>query len=141
MKYSEIGKKLLDEGYTAAAIKDGAVNFKSFDSGLKPLLSLIDSGIDGEGAEIYDSVVGGAAAFLAAYSGASGVYGAVMSNRGVEVLSLCGIPFSFGERTDAVMSKRGGICPFEALCLNISDKDEAFRAIKSKMAEFEKGAK
>ena len=79
--------------------------------------------------------MGRATAFLYCLLGVREVYARVMSYPAYEVLQQHGISAQSQLLVDGIINRRGtGPCPFEAAVMDITDADEALRAIRAKMA-------
>ncbi len=104
--------------------------------GVKPLLSLFESGEDFQGCYAADKVVGKATAFLYALLGARGVYAKVLSENARTVLQKQGILVEYGELVPHIINRSGvGICPFEEAVLGVEDTQAAYEIIRKKMQE------
>ena len=92
---------------------------------------------DLRGAFTADRVVGKAAVLLNLYMGVDEVHALLISEGAKRLLGERGVGFEFLEETDAIKEKDGVIfCPFERLVQGISDPEEAYVAIRAKLAEF-----
>ncbi len=126
---------LHSEGYTCVILKDTRVYY-SKERGVKPLVAFLESGEDLRGAYAADKVVGRATAFLYALLGIRALHADVISRPALEILKKYNICASYETPVDNISNRAGdGICPFEAAVLYIKNKDEAYRAIREKMAE------
>lgn len=108
--------------------KNGEIIHSSMLPGLKALVSCIDlhQGKVDE-CELYDRVIGLAAARLIAYSGIiARVSSPVVSKPAKDYLEKVGIPINAGVVVDNIMMKdKSDICPMEKKALAI-DNDESF---------------
>ena len=131
----EHAKSLPQEGnYTLALVK-GEEAITSFERGVKPLLALLDEEKDVCGFVAADRVVGKAAAFLYVLLGVKAVYADVISTLAEGVLCGHGIAVEALTRTERILNRsKTGYCPMETAVENISDPQEAYRAIKTKLA-------
>ena len=126
---------LVSGGYTCALCKNGNI-YTSKERGVKPLVEWLESDIDLHGFSAADKVVGKGAAFLYVLLGVYAVYANVISAPALELLHDRGILTEYGEKTDRVINRKGdGICPFEALVIDIDDAQSAYRAIREKMKQ------
>jgi len=116
-------------------IKNGdRVVFSSDESGIKPLLRIIDGNIDVKGCCAYDKIVGKAAALLYAYMGVKEVHAEVMSYGAEEVFAQYRISHSATVRADKILNRSGdGICPMEEAVAWIFSPEEALFAVRSQM--------
>ena len=102
--------------------------------GVRPLLQWLDGGV-GEGFCAADRVVGWGAAFLYRLLGVRAVYARVVSEPAVQVLEAGGIRVYPGQVVPGIINRAGnGPCPFEAAVMDITQPQEALRAIREKMA-------
>ena len=91
---------------------------------------------DFSGFSAADKVVGRGAAFLYLLLGVKAVYAEVISTPAKELLSAHGVELSYGREAEYIINRKGdGMCPFEAAVLDVSDKTEAYAAIRRKMIE------
>lgn len=121
--------------YTCVACMGERI-FTTTERGVKPLLAWLDSGIDLTGFSAADRVVGRATAYLYCLLGVKEVYSRVMSRPAAEVLISHGISAQAGLLVSGIMNRRGtGPCPFEAAVMEITDPQEALRAIRARLAQ------
>lgn len=132
-KLKKIADIMQNGAYTCAIeLKDGL--YTSTERGVSPLLSLLDSGRDTVGAIASDKVVGKAAAHLYVKLGISSLFALVISRPALEVLRGAGISVKYNELAEAIRNRRGdGFCPMESAVIDISDTDEAIRAIRGRL--------
>jgi len=79
-------------------------------------------------ADIFDKVIGKAAALLFAYGGVRSIWAETMSEAAIEFLRSTDIAFEFSERVEFIKNRDGtDICPMECRALGIGDPAEAFR--------------
>lgn len=110
--------------------------------GISPMMKFIAADRDLRGYCAADIIVGKAAAMLFAKAGIAEVYGETMSEAGARFLKSRGIPFSYGTLTEKIMNRKGDdICPMEKTVKNIYDPEEAYLALKQKVAELQSSAK
>ena len=109
--------------------------------GIAPLLGWIDANPDTlKGAVLADKVVGRAAAMLMVYSGISQVYAAVISKPAAECFEKHKIAYCYEKQVDYIVNRAGdGMCPMEQCCLNITSPEEAYHALKEKLAQMRAG--
>ena len=118
------------EGCTCVLWGQGAV-YKSTQRGVRPLLDLLDAGLDVDGFFAADKVVGRATAFLYCLLGIKAVYAPVMSLAALEILHSHGIAASYGCKTPAIRNRTGdGLCPMETATRNAQKPQEALEAIR-----------
>ena len=133
---AEQAKELLGtDGITCIARREGKEPLISRIRGVKPIVGWIEEGEDLKGAQMYDTIVGRAAAMMYILAGVSFVYGRVMSRGGAAELEKAGIVYEADTFTDKIVNRQGtGMCPMEQTVLEISDPQEAFFALKAKIA-------
>ncbi len=128
---------MLKGGYTCVILKDDIV-LTFTERGIKPLLSLYESGEDVKGFCAADKVVGRGAAFLYLMLEVSEVYADVLSRPALEVLKQNKVAVTYNTLTDNIINRAGdGICPFEEAVLGVTEKSAAYTAIKQKMAKMQ----
>ena len=122
---------------SVAVIKNGTIVHTASGRGISPVLGIIES--DPEilkDAAVVDKIVGKAAAMLFVRSGVKAVYAVTMSRAGREFLEKTGMPFMSELHVENLINRTNtGICPFEQTVMDIDDPEEAFEAIKDKMAQ------
>ena len=124
---------LEEKGCTCVLRKGEAVCF-SFEHGVKPLLKWIDEGKDFSGCGAADQVIGKAAALLYICLGVKDLYGQVISESALSVLTEHGVTCTYGEKVPYIINrKKNGMCPMEQTVLAISDPAEAVEALKNKV--------
>jgi hypothetical protein len=131
-------EKLVNSECNLMIFRGDVLVFSSRGRGIAPLIEAIDSvGREGlSGVTTADRVVGKAAALLNLYMGASEVHAGVISGGAKELLEEHGVGYEFLEDTDVVKAKDGVVfCPFEKLVWDVSDPEEAYALIRSKLAE------
>lgn len=107
--------------------------------GVKPLLDLLDSGVDFNGFSAADKVVGNAAAFLYVLLGVREVYAYVISEAAINTLTENGIKIQYGSAVKYIINRTGdGSCPMEESVKGITDPAEALNAIRIKLKEMSK---
>ena len=122
-------------GYTCVLRKDETIHTAT-ERGVKPLVRWLDQGIDARGFTAADKVVGRATAYLYVLLEVKEVWAAVMSEAAAEVLTRHGITASQDKLVPNIINRAGtGICPFEEAVLEIHDPQEAYTAIRAKMAQ------
>lgn len=120
-------------GFTLVLCRDETV-ISSKDRGVKPLVELIDNGIDTEGFSAADKVVGKAAAMLYCILKVREVYAPVMSKMAILTLKKHGINALYDEEADYIINRaKTGICPMEQTVKDTDNPEEAFAAIKERL--------
>ncbi len=128
---------LCREGYTCVLCREGAVHHSSY-RGVRPLLELIDMGVDVAGFSAADKVVGKATALLYCLLGVKEVFALVISDAAVQVLQAHGIAVSWETRAAQIRNREGtGRCPMELATESICDPAQALTAIRVKLKELQ----
>ncbi len=129
-------KQILDSGnYTAVLCKDGQAITSTL-RGVKPLVLWVEEKTDFSGFAAADKVVGKATAFLYLLLGVQTIYAQVISKPALQVLEMQGISVEYGQLVENIINRQGnGICPFEEQVLSLTDKYEAYQAIRVKMEQ------
>ncbi len=132
----ERAKVLLNEGnYTCVLCLD-EMTFTSVANGIKPLNWWLRDGCRFEGFSAADRVIGRAAAFLYVLLGVKKVYADVLSDSALPVLDRFGIEWSYGVKVKNIMNRTGDdLCPMEKIALNYDEPEDAYAALKEKIAE------
>ncbi len=133
-------RELLNAGnYTCVVCKDGTF-LTATHRGVRPLLDWLDAGQDLRGFSAADRVVGRATAFLYVLLGVKDVYARVMSRPAAQVLAQHGVAVHYDTLTEGIVNRAGtGPCPFEDAVMQITHPQDALSAIRSKMAQMQKG--
>ncbi len=120
----------------SAVLCRGAERIISDERGVKPLVTLLDSGADCRGFSAADKIVGKAAAMLFSLLGVNGVYAAVMSEAGKAYLDSKGIKSEYGTLVPEIINRAGtGRCPMEQAVSETDDAREGFEHIKERLAQ------
>lgn len=116
---------LLERGYTCVICDHDRV-LTSKKTGIAPLLERWESGEALESVSVADRIVGKAAAMLLLLMGASEVYGSVMSQPALELLTAAGVQTSYGELVPGIINRTGdGPCPMERAVADLTDPADA----------------
>ncbi len=127
-------EQLIKEDCTAVVRKGDSVYFSKA-RGVKPLLSLLDSGENYSGYSAADKVVGKAAAMLYVLLGVSRVHAFVISEKALEVLAGNGIEVTYDTLVDRIHNRTNtGFCPMEEAVWEIDDLQEGLQAVREKVA-------
>lgn len=128
-------RNILSGGNYTCVLSNGEDTVTSREKGVRPLIEFIDSGKDFAGYSAADKIVGKAAALLYAYMKVGELYAEVASRAAVDACGKFGITLSYGTLTESIINRRGdGICPMEETVANISEPSDAYKAIKTKLA-------
>ncbi len=126
---------LLDHGYTCVICKDDEV-MTFTERGVKPLLSLLDSGKSLKGYSAADKVVGRASAMLYVLLGVDEVYAPIMSTGAVNVLSEHDIKEYHDDEVDMIINRQGnGMCPMEDAVKDSCTAEDALSRIRIRLSE------
>lgn len=126
--------------FTCRIVRGDEVVYESDKSGIAPLITAIDGGVDARGCTAYDKIVGKAAALLYVLMGVRSVHAGVLSAAAKSVLENGGIAVTCETLTDKIINRKGdGLCPMELTVQNIDDPTAALEAVKKKLAELRSG--
>ena len=121
--------KLLEGAYTCVVLMDGA-EYLFHERGVKPLLSLLETGRSFVGAVAADKTVGAGAAHLYVLLGVSAVWANVISESAMAILEKNEIAVSFGDRVPHIINRQGnGVCPIELAVANAKSSQDAYALI------------
>ena len=85
--------------------------------------------------EVADRIIGKASAMLLCLSGVKEVYTPVLSRAGKDVFEKYGVKVEYDTLADYIVNRKGdGMCPMEMTVKDIDDLNEAFIALKKKLA-------
>lgn len=126
--------RLIDENKaTCVVVRDGKIISCESPVGISHLLKLYEEGLLKD-SYVADTVIGKAAAMIFSLAGVKGCYGMTLSELGAEWLSKNNIPYSFKEKTEIIINRKGdGMCPMEETVLEVSDHNEAVKLLKNKV--------
>lgn len=127
---------LLEKDKLTFAAVNGDDIITSSDRGVKPLLSLIDSGKTLSGYSAADRAVGNGAAYLYVLLKVKSVYTYVISRAALDTLAKYGIDVSYDTLTDAIRNRSGeGLCPMESAVAAAESPEAALELIRNKLKE------
>ena len=127
---------LLEKDKLTFAAVNGDDTITSSDRGVKPLLSLIDSGKTLSGYSAVDRVVGNGAAYLYVLLKVKSVYTYVISRAALGTFAKYGIDVSYDTLTDAIKNRSGeGLCPMESAVAVAESPEAALGLIRNKLKE------
>jgi hypothetical protein len=131
--------ELLHGGQYTCVLCRGDETYTSTESGIKPLLGWLDSGIDLQGFSAADKVAGRAAAFLYILLGVKKVYADVMSEGAAAVFAEYGIEAASGVCVPNIINRAGtGNCPMEETVKDVDEPGEAERVLREKLLSMRK---
>lgn len=127
----KVRQKLRDGAYTCVvALNDE--EYCSYERGVKPLISLLQSGRTFSGAFAADKTVGAGAAHLYVLIGVRALWANIISVSAISVLKNNGIDVFYGECVPYIINRQGnGVCPIEAAVADAKTSDEAYELILS----------
>lgn len=103
--------------------------------GIRPLLELLDSGIDLSGFSAADKVVGKAAAHVYCLLNIRCLHAGVLSLPAKSLLERGGIPVTYDTLVPAIQNRaQTGLCPMESAVWHISDHNEAVQAVRTALS-------
>ena len=116
--------------------KDGCERLRTFGRGIRPALALLDETPELlRGAEVYDWVVGKAAASIFLLGGAASVSAGTISESAAALLSAHGVPCCSRVRTPQIINRSGtGLCPFEQAVLDVERPEDCLPVIRQTLA-------
>ncbi len=133
---TEKAKEILNEGGYACVICSGDVIETFTERGVKPLLSVLDSGKSLGGYSAADKVVGRAFAFIYTLLKIDEVYAPVLSEGALKVLSDSGINAYYDGLTEKIINRKGtGICPMEDAVSEAVSAEDAVNRIRIRLSE------
>ena len=126
---------------TCAVALEGEIVYASSGLGVKPLLALYrENPALLRGASVADTVIGKAAAVILVLAGSREAYGQIMSRAAIDYLEAHGIAHSCGEEVPLILNRTGdGSCPLEASVAKLSDPQEAFAALTTRIEQLMAG--
>ena len=121
------------DGHSLAVCKGEQI--KTFDGrGISPLVNAIEGG-DLSGYSAADTVVGKAAALLMVKAGIVCAYAVNISMSAKAVFEAHNIYYEFTTLADKIMNRENtDVCPMEKTVAQIDDPEQAYCAIKQKLA-------
>ncbi len=135
----ELAKEQLIKDECTCVLRKGDSMYCSHARGVKPLLSLLDSGEDYREYSAADKVVGKAAAMLYVLLGVSRVHAFIISKKALEVLTGNHIDVTYDTLVDRIHNRTNtGFCPMEEAVWEIDDLQEGLQAVREKVAQLAK---
>ena len=109
--------------------------YTSSKRGIAPILDYIDEGNNIlNGAIVYDSVIGKAAAMLLQYNNVKGVFAAVISSYACDFLDEHNIPYEYIRKVPFIENRRkDGMCPLENEVLELNDSSKAYGILRARI--------
>lgn len=119
----------LAEGLTLEVITSSA-HYESRAHGVRPLLELLQSGVNVQGATLFDRVSGKAAALLYVRLGIKAVKTDLISEAALAFLLAQGIDVIYTRKVPVILNhERSDFCPLEKATLTLSSPEEAVGVI------------
>lgn len=130
---------ILKKGNYTCVLRKADEIYASREHGVKPLITFINGKFNVNGFSAVDKIVGKAAAFMYVLLGVKDVYADVMSESAFNTLKENNIKAECLFHVKDIINKdRTGICPMEAAVKDLSDPEEALKAIKLKLDELKR---
>ena len=134
-------RKMLDGKYTCVVLTDND-EYTSYERGVKPLLSLLQTERSFVGAVAADKCIGAGAAHLYVLLGVSEVWANIISTSAIQILQNKGIGVFFEQSVPNIINRRGdGICPIEVSVGSVEDSQEAYGLIVDTLKNLEQKTK
>ena len=122
-----VHKRLIDGAFTCVVRSDER-EYVSRERGVKPLMTLLESGESWCGAVAADKTVGAGAAHLYVLLGVRALWAAVISQAALAVLQENGIDVSYETCAPYILNRRkDGTCPMELAVADATTSEEAYR--------------
>lgn len=127
----DTARKLLTTQDCTCVLIHGETVHTSTQRGVKPLLALLDAGVDVRNFSAADKVVGKAAAFLYCLLGIRELYAPVITTAAAQILEQHGIRAVWDEQVDFIWNRhKTGMCPMETAVRDIREPDAALAAMR-----------
>lgn len=139
----ELPSALQSGDATIVLKRNGEILFSQFGRGIAPALTLLDAHPTLlRGAEVYDTIIGKAAASLFILGGAAFVWGQTMSQSAKSLLERYGIPCACKILTPEIINRQGtGLCPFEQAVLCLETPEECLPVIRATLDALRRSVK
>ena len=132
---------MLDGKYTCVVLIDNG-EYTSYERGVKPLLSLLQTERSFVGAVAADKCIGAGAAHLYVLLGVKEVWANIISMSAIRILKNKGIGVFFEQSVPNIINRRGdGICPIEEAVGSVEDSKEAYGLIVDTLKNLERKTK
>ena len=123
-------RQRLDEGKFTCVLLTDREEYTSYERGVKPLLSLLESRKSFIGAVAADKTVGAGAAHLYVLLGVRALWANMVITAALKVFKENGIEIHYAERVPYIINRKGdGVCPIETAVKEVWDSKEAYRVI------------
>lgn len=128
---------LLEKNCTCVLCRGDAL-YRSYDRGVLPLLTFLDSSINFSCFSAADKVVGKAAALLYCLLGIRAVYASVLSDAAADIFTRNGIAFSCESKVPSIRNRTNtGLCPMENAVKDIEDPHHALISIRATLEKLQ----
>ncbi len=122
---------------TCVVIKGQRILNIEYGRGIKPILSMYESGIL-DGADVTDKVVGRAAAYIMVLGGVKMCYALTVSRGALDVFERYGVKAEYESCVDCIINRAGtGLCPMEAATKDIDNPQDALIAVRRTLEALE----
>lgn len=128
----DLAKKLLEEGFNLAIVKNGKAIYTSNERGIKPIYTAVcQMKEELKDSSIADKVIGKAAAILCKDTNIKEIYTKFTSKGAIEVLKQENIKFTYEKSCDYIVNRdKTDMCPMEKLACTTEDKNILLQKIK-----------
>ncbi len=134
-------QKMLDGKYTCVVLIDND-EYTSYERGVRPLLSLLETERSFVGAVASDKCIGAGAAHLYVLLGVCAVWANIISEAAIQILRNNGIEVCFDLCVPSIINRRGdGICPIEKAVADAKNSNEAYGLIVDALKQLEQNTK
>ena len=126
-------KEILKKNNHSIVASNGYI---SDESGIRPVIvPMCEDIVFFKDLEVADRIIGKASAMLLCLSGVKKVYTPVLSKAGKEIFDRYGVKADYDTLAEYIANRKGnGMCPMEMTVKDIDDLNEAFSALKKKLA-------
>lgn len=132
-------KMLLNNTDSTFVLCDDSLILTDKRRGIRPLLDLLDGGINTAGFAVADKVVGKAAAYLYCLLRIKSLYAAVISQPALAVLQNTNISVEYDQLVPSIRNRvNDGPCPMESAVWNVDTPKDALVAIRSALIRLDK---
>ncbi len=135
-------QQLKDLNSTCIILKNNEIIYKSNFIGVKPLIMFLNEHAELQRNDellLIDKIIGKAALLLAVKCGIKTILTPVISQEALDAIEHYGVEWEAGKIVPYIINREGnGKCPIEASVTDTIDLDEAYRNIKSVIAELMK---
>lgn len=125
---------------TIALKKDGKLIYSHFGRGISPALTLLDTQPELlRGSDVFDTIVGKAAASIFILAGVNSVNAQTISDSAAGLLAQYGVACRYETKTEQIINRTGtGLCPFEQAVLALNTPEQCLPCIRQTLAQLQK---